>query len=45
MYISTDKLLVGWEKDRVADVAVTDEDITGGNTSDMKISYYSINAK
>ncbi len=33
VYISTDKLLVGWEKDRVADVAVTDEDIVGGSTS------------
>ncbi len=33
VYISTDKLLVGWEKDRVADVAVTDEDIVGGGTS------------
>ncbi len=33
VYISTDKLLVGWEKDRVADVVVTDEDIVGGGTS------------
>ena len=36
VYTSTDKLLVGWEKDRVADVAVTDDVITVGTNTSVK---------
>ncbi len=39
VYTSTSKLLIGWEKDRIADVEVTDKDIIGGNTSETKWNY------
>ena len=35
VYISTDKLLVGWEKDRVDDVAVTDETVIIGDKTSV----------